>query len=212
MVPIGWAAETEGVVGRRAYDLLYRRGAPWEGAPRAELVHLVSSGRLTPRSLPPGRALDLGCGSGANAIFLAKHGFAVTGVDHSPVALRKAEEAAAESGPGPVPTFLLGDVTGPLPDLQGRFDLVVDYGLLDDLHKAGREAVARLVARVTRPGGVFLLWCFYDEVVWWRRPGARFPGLKPGTESELFGEGFSIERLKEPAPGTGFACFVMTRR
>jgi methylase of polypeptide subunit release factors len=71
---------------------MYRRGAPWEGPPRQELAELVTSGTLTPQALPPGRAIDLGCGSGTNAIFLAEHGFDVTGVDFSAVALAKARK------------------------------------------------------------------------------------------------------------------------
>jgi len=47
------------------YNLLYRFGAPWEMGPREELVTLVESGQVA----GPGRAIDLGCGSGANAIF-----------------------------------------------------------------------------------------------------------------------------------------------
>src|SRR5438477_6219122 len=72
--------------GRVLYDTLYRLGrAPWEIGPRHELVDLVEAGRLT-----PGRTLDLGCGTGTNAVYLAEHGFDVTGVDFSPVALAKA--------------------------------------------------------------------------------------------------------------------------
>ncbi|RDI17422.1 class I SAM-dependent methyltransferase [Lentzea flaviverrucosa] len=80
------------MVGRRAYDFMYRTWAPWEGEARPELVDLVTSGRIA-----PGRAIDLGCGSGANSIFLAEHGFDVTGVDHSPVGLAKARRATPPS-------------------------------------------------------------------------------------------------------------------
>lgn len=66
---------------------------PWEVGPRQELVELVSSGRLR-----PGRAVDLGCGTGANAVFLAQHGFEVTGIDFAPAALAKATAKAATAG------------------------------------------------------------------------------------------------------------------
>ncbi|MGH7320729.1 MAG: class I SAM-dependent methyltransferase [Candidatus Rokuibacteriota bacterium] len=59
-------------------------------------MELVASGRLSPQAFR--RAIDLGCGSGANAIFLAEHGFDVSGVDFSPVALRKAQAKAVERG------------------------------------------------------------------------------------------------------------------
>ena len=50
---------------RAIYNLLYGIGAPWDGPPRPELVTLVESGVLTTASLAPGRAIDLGCGTGA---------------------------------------------------------------------------------------------------------------------------------------------------
>ena len=59
------------------YEVMYRHfTAPWEIGPRQELVELVEKGNLTPC-----RAIDLGCGTGANAIFLAQQGFDTTGVD-----------------------------------------------------------------------------------------------------------------------------------
>jgi ubiquinone/menaquinone biosynthesis C-methylase UbiE len=59
------------------YDLWYRFGTPpWVGNARSTLVEMVQTGALL-----PGRAIDLGCGEGDNAIFLAEHGFQVTAVD-----------------------------------------------------------------------------------------------------------------------------------
>ena len=197
--------------GRRAYDLMYRHGAPWEGPPRQELAELVSSGTLTPQALPPGRAIDLGCGSGANAIFLAEHGFDVTGVDFSGVALAKARTAAA-ARPAVAVRFVQADLTAPvLAGLQPPFDLLVDYSTLDDLRGRRRQAMAANIISLARPGAAFLLWCFYDEIPWWRRRGARFPGLRPGSETLLFGSDFAITRLPRPPEGSGFACFLMTK-
>jgi SAM-dependent methyltransferase len=192
------------VVGPRSYDVMYRWGAPWEMEPRSELVELVLTGRIDPAA--GARALDLGCGSGANAIFLAEHGFEVTGIDFSHVALAK---AAAKSQ---TPRWLQADLTRPAADLvPGPFDLLVDYGTLDDLKPARRPLMVANIVAWTRPGAAFVLWCFYDEIPWWRRRGARFPGLKPGEEATLFAHAFSIERLEQPAVGSGFACFLLTR-
>ena len=59
---------------RWAYDLMYRVWAPWDAVGvRDDLRHLLESGRVTPQSHP--RAVDLGCGTGANAVYLAEHGF-----------------------------------------------------------------------------------------------------------------------------------------
>lgn len=203
---------------RTIYDLMYRIGAPWDGPPRPELVSLVENGVLTPARLPPGRAIDLGCGTGANVRYLARHGFEATGVDFSPVALRVARKRARTEGRYESIRFLEGDLTaGEIPRIEGAFDLVVDYGTLDDLAPAGRRAMAGLVAGLARPGAAFLFWCF-----WARRsdlprmsltgPSRMIPVMEPGEETALFGDAFSIERLATPDPSTHSACFLMTRR
>jgi cyclopropane fatty-acyl-phospholipid synthase-like methyltransferase len=187
------------------YDWLYARGAPWEGGPREELVALVESARLTGDT-----ALDVGCGSGANSLFLAEHGWRGTGVDFSPVALAKARAAAAERGLDVA--FVEADLLGDVP-LREQFDVVVDYGTLDDLRSRRRPELAARMTDWTRSGGRVLLWCFYRDIPWWRRRGARFPGgLRRGEEQALFGSAFEVERLATPAAGSGFACFLMTRR
>src|SRR5438552_17993218 len=152
------------MVGARAYDLLYRFRAPWEGGPRSELVELVESGILSPESLPPGRAIDLGCGSGANAVYLAERGFHVTGVDFSRVALAKARRLAAARGMERRIALIRGDLTrAVIPGILEPFDLLVDYGTLDDLRKAKRRAMAATITRLSRQGSRFLLWCFYGS-------------------------------------------------
>lgn len=199
------------------YDLIYRFGAPWEGGPRPELVELVTSGVLAPAALPPGRAVDLGCGSGANAVFLAEHGFATTGIDFSPVALRKAERLAAARGVAGRTTWVRGDLTAPsVPGAEGPFDLLVDYGTLDDLAVDGRKAMAGLAKSLARPGARFLLWCFFaapEELprISFSGPSKFSPAIAPGEETALFGDAFEIERLPEPSRGP-FAAFLMTRR
>ncbi len=77
----------------------------------------VWSGRVNPTlkevaaSLDPGRALDIGCGEGGDAVWLAEHGWTVVGLDLSSVALRRAEAAAAERGVGGRCTWIAGDAT-----------------------------------------------------------------------------------------------------
>ena len=193
-------------IGRRAYDLLYRVGPPWGNQRSPELVELVTSGRIA-----PGRAIDLGCGSGQNALFLAARGFEVTGVDFSPVAVAAAR-AAAESD-GLVAEFVRGDLTEPPAEWSsGTYDLVVDHSVLDDLQGADRARMAAGVHELTHPGSTVVIWCFYDEIAWWRRAGARYPGIRPGELEERFGAAFSVDRLPEPAAGSGFGCFLLTRR
>jgi hypothetical protein len=115
------------------YDLWYRFGTPpWVGPARSELVRLVESGDLL-----PGRAIDLGCGEGDNAIFLAQHGFQVTAVDFSPAAIAKAKAKAHEAGADV--DFVIDDLTR-LTGVSGHFDVLVDYGTFDDLSNRDRAA------------------------------------------------------------------------
>ncbi|MEO6578635.1 MAG: methyltransferase domain-containing protein [Candidatus Limnocylindria bacterium] len=126
------------------YDAWYRFGSPpWVGGPRSELVELVSSGRLT-----PGRALDLGCGEGDNAIFLAQHGFTLTALDFAPSAIATARRKARTAG---VTLDLLVDDLTDLRHVNGQFDLLVDYGTLDDLGGRDRDAYIREVLPLAAP-------------------------------------------------------------
>jgi len=203
---------------RSVYDLLYRLGAPWDGPPRAELVRLVEGGVLTPSRFPPGRALDLGCGTGANLRYLASHGFEATGIDYSRVALGIARQRALAETAGSVVRLVEGDLTAPrIPGVEGPFDLLLDFGTLDDLDPAGRRAMARLIADLARPGAAFLFWCFWARPrdlprVSLNGPSRMIPVIEPGEEASLFGTAFTIERLHEPDRATHTACFLMTRR
>jgi SAM-dependent methyltransferase len=210
--------------GRWAYNLLYRVGAArlergWDKGAGPELVDLVSSGRITSGTGPGrGRALDLGCGTGGNVMFLAEQGWDAVGVDFSSVAISKARREAAARGMVDGATFLVGDVTAPeLAGVEGVFDLVVVYNTLQDLLGDQRSALASLVRRHTAPGSQFLLWCYQQPVselpaFSFNGPSRRFPFVvEPGEENSLFGEDFTIERLLSPPPETRKACFLMTR-
>jgi ubiquinone/menaquinone biosynthesis C-methylase UbiE len=195
------------------YNLLYRIGAPWEMGPREELVSLVESGRVA----GPGRAIDLGCGSGANAIFLAEHGFETVGVDFAAVALRKAREKMAGRDLEERLRFVQGDLTAAsIPGAEGEYDFLVDYSTLDDLTSGQRHAMAGTVRRLSKPGSRFLLWCFYAAAqelprISFSGPSALTPVLAPGEERSLFGDSFAIERLPSLDQSSHTACFLMTR-
>ena len=103
--------------------------------------------------LPPGRALDLACGEGRSALWLARQGWRVTAVDFSPVALAKGRRLAAGSG-GPGVDWVEADVRTYRPE-PAAFDLV----LLAYVHLPGpdRGAVHRAAAGALAPGGVLLV-------------------------------------------------------
>jgi SAM-dependent methyltransferase len=100
---------------------------------------------------PPGRALDVACGEGRNALWLAEQGWDVLGVDFSPVAIDKARRAAEQRGADA--RFEVADVTA-LPDL-GEFDLVVVAYL--QLPPAELETVLAALTRLVAPGGRLLV-------------------------------------------------------
>jgi SAM-dependent methyltransferase len=170
---------------RWVYDLLYRDRAPWDmDEPRPELVQMVESGQLE-----PSRAIDLGCGSGDNVIYLAQNGFETTGVDLSKRAIERAHEKARSAGVSP--TFLAGDVTN-LKQVEGKFDLVLDYGCLGCvIGMPAREKYAETLLRLTRIGSKYILLNLS------RSPKGRMnliPNtLQPGEVDQLFGDDFETE-------------------
>lgn len=194
------------------YELIYRYpyiSIPW-GTSRGEaLVSLVENGRVKPC-----RAIDLGCGAAGNVIYLAQHGFDVTGVDFIPAAIElgrgKAREAGVEAN------FVVDDLTN-LQHVNGAFDLLVDCGTLDDLRPSRRDLYMKNVLPLTHPGSLFLLFCFEWAPRWWERPFSDRVGgaMKPGEIEHRFGEYFEIEVVSEIK--TGFflmptiVTYLMTR-
>jgi SAM-dependent methyltransferase len=199
---------------RLFYELGYRYfRMPWEGGPRHELVDVVESGRIA-----PGRAIDLGSGTGSNAIFLAQHGFDVTGVDFVASAIERARQSAGEAGVAV--RFVLDDLTQ-MRQVEGTFDFLVDHGTLDDLRPKDRDLYLQNLLVLSRPGSQYLLWVHEWPWRWWERLLARLFGggvaFEPGEAQWRFGEHFKIERIAGSADvdysrwPPGFAAYLMTR-
>ncbi|MGW1535530.1 class I SAM-dependent methyltransferase [Streptomyces aureus] len=109
--------------------------------------------------IAPGRALDLGCGAGRNALYLASRGFQVDAVDLSPVATAWGKDRAQEAGVDV--RFLCGDAfTLPAAELSGPYDLVVDSGCFHHLPPHRRTSYLGLLDRVLAPGGHLALTSF----------------------------------------------------
>ena len=191
------------------YEVIYRYfRAPWDIGAREELVSLVESGRLKPC-----RAIDLGCGTGENAIYLAQQGFDVTGVDFAQAAIEKARGKAKDLG---VPVdFLVDDLTD-LHHVSGTFDFLLDYGVLDDLRLDQREPYLHNLLALTQPGSLYLLWGFEYSMRWWENliPFHDIP-FTPGEIEERFGKTFEIERIAGKVDYSkwppGYAAYLMTR-
>jgi SAM-dependent methyltransferase len=206
--------------GKLVYDLLYRTGAArrrrgWEVGVGPELKRLVDDGVATPEALGGNRAVDLGCGIGTNVIFLAGIGFDATGVDFSAAAVDQARAAA--TGAGVEARFVVGDVTRTIDGLDPPFDLILLYNVVQDLDADGRRGLAEETRRLSRPGAVVFMWCWYGRkaelpLVSYRGPSRLAPFVvEPGEERDLFGEAFDYFR-PDQQPGGRKAVFLLTRR
>ncbi|MBQ0988008.1 class I SAM-dependent methyltransferase [Streptomyces sp. F63] len=147
--------------------------------PDENLVSYLDRGLIA-----PGRALDLGCGPGRNALFLASAGFEVDAVDLSPTAIAWAEERAAEAGADI--RFHCGDAfeltAAELPD--GCYDLVYDSGCFHHLPPHRRVSYLALLDRALAPGGHVALTCFAAGAMGSELPDAAFyreGGLQGGV-------------------------------
>lgn len=109
---------------------------------------------------PPGKALDLGCGTGTNAITLARNNWQVTGIDFSPNAIYTAKQKARKAQV--MVDFRVGDVTK-LEGIEGFFDLILDIGCYHSLPLEGMKAYRANVIRLLRVGGSFMLYAFIKE-------------------------------------------------
>ena len=135
-------------VDRESYDELYRAApAVWSGRPNGQLV--VEAG-----DLPPGRALDAGCGEGGDALWLADRGWRVTAVDFSPVALERGAAQAAVRHLGDRIEWLPADL-GTWAPPEGGFDLVTAHYLHGSW--SDRTAMFRRLAAAVAPGGTLLV-------------------------------------------------------
>ncbi|MFC4630235.1 class I SAM-dependent methyltransferase [Promicromonospora alba] len=156
--------------------------------------------------LAPGRALDVGCGEGADAIWLAGHGWQVTAVDISRVALDRGAAAAAAAGLAEQVTWRQADLTT-TPPPTGPFDLVsLQYFPLPN--RPDHAALRRLLD-VVAPGGTLLVGSHdMADLATYRHPDFDPADYyAPGDIARLLGEGWAVQvdesRLRTAAPPEG---------
>lgn len=169
----------------RDFDASYREGTPpWDiGRPQPELVTLAAEGEIV------GDVLDVGCGTGENALYLASLGKRVVGVDGSPTAIARARAKAAERGLAA--RFLVADALD-LASVHRRFETAVDCGLLHVFDREARRAYAGSLTEVLSPGSTLHVLCFSDE----EPPGPGPHRLSEGEIGEAFRGIFALTRLR----------------
>lgn len=197
------AALGRGLRGQRWYSLVYRafyltRLRIWERqVPPRDLIELIEG----QDARAPARALDLGCGTGTDSIYLAQHGWDVTGVDMVPEALAIARRNATAKGIRA--DFIQGDVTRLREVVEGTFDLLLDFGCFHTLPPDERPIYVDSVSAVAAPGAPFLLYGF-----------ARPPRLAPmpaGISLDDVRERFSREWEIVKAEQTSAAAIQVAR-
>jgi len=156
----------------RDFEATYRAGSPpWEiGRPQAEIVKLAEAGLVV------GSVLDVGCGTGENALHLAARGHAVLGVDGSETAVAVARQKAAARGLAGA-QFHLWDALQ-LRRLRKTFDTVIDSGLFHVFADEQRRPYAESLAEVTASGSDLFILCWSDA----EPPG---PGPRRVAEWEI---------------------------
>ncbi len=177
---------------RWAFELQYVLGqTPWDTqVTPPEVVDLVEG-----EGLPAGHALDLGCGTGTNCIYLAQHGWQAVGVDFSSVAIWWARWKARRAG---VDCRLHQADATDLAFLEGQFDLVLDIGCLHSVPYERWGRYAAEVIRLTRIGGLYMLYAFSPCP---SRPDPR--GVASGEIAGLFASAFVVERQEGGGDPTG---------
>lgn len=161
------------------YQFAYFVGfKPWETAQRrsADLVAGLFDREERERIPPFGAVLDLGCGTGIQAITLAKRGWTVTGIDLVDRALRAARRRAEDEGAAV--RFLRADVTNlRASGLEPGFQLLLDFGCFHGLTDDQRRAMGREVSALAAPSATLLLFAF--------KPGRRGPAPRGASRDDI---------------------------
>jgi len=185
----------EAIFHRLFFTWMYRRGrTPWDtGISPPELVDAVEG----VGAMPPGRALDLGCGTGTNCLYMARNGWQAIGVDFAAPAITRAKRKARAMSklPGAV-RFIRGDVTqlNQLP-IGAPCSLILDLGCFHGLNEDRRADYAAGVSSFAAPGALYLLYGFEPRML-----GMRRVGFTQDDVEHIFGDSFKVEKVER---GTG---------
>jgi cyclopropane fatty-acyl-phospholipid synthase-like methyltransferase len=173
----------EQLPGRERFQQAYEGKAPWDiGKPQRVFIEIAD--------LITGSVLDVGCGTGENALFLAERGHRVTGIDflEKPIAEAKTKAQAR----GLQATFLVMDALH-LDDIVEVFDSVIDCGLFHVFSDEDRQRYVQGLASVVKPGGSLIVLCFSDK----EPPGDGPRRVSQQELKDVFIAGWQIESIQE---------------
>jgi len=152
--------------------------------PPPEVIDLIPT-------LKSGRALDLGCGYGRTAIYLALHGWMADGVDFVDQAVEEAARRAVAAGVANQTTFYAGSASTPKAD-DAVYDLAIDIGCMHSFSDELLIEYRDFLKRVLRPGATYLLYVHMRDESQEGRPH----GIAKGHVETLFADGFSLDRVE----------------
>jgi SAM-dependent methyltransferase len=187
---------------------------PWNSEnPPDALVTLVRSGKIRPC-----KTVDLGCGAGNYALYLAGRGFVVTGIDSSPTAIQIAQANARKQGAAC--RFIVADLLGDMHEVTDTFDFAYDWEVLHHIFPEDRETYVKNVRKILNPGATYLSVCFSETDPQFGGKG-KFRKTPVGTTlyvssepelRDLFSRYFEIRELKtiEVSGKNGSHCAVYT--
>ena len=175
------------------FNEAYRGSPPWDiGRPQAEFVKIAGRGEIR------GKVLDIGCGTGENAIYFAGLGLQVWGLDAAPLAIQKAKQKALERTVRV--NFSLGDALR-LHRLGQKFDTITDCGLFHTFSDEDRIAFMKSLKSALNESGTYFMLCFSDK-----EPAGWGPRRVSGGEiRKTFGLGWKINYNREARFSTTFS-------
>jgi len=167
------------------FNSAYEGTPPWDiGRPQKEIIRLAEDGEIS------GKVLDVGCGTGENALYLADLGFDMWGIDAVPSAIERAKEKAEKRGVKV--NFLVSDALD-LQSLRTKFETVIDCGLFHVFSDEERPIYAESLLSALYPGGKYFMLCFSEH-----EPGSYGPRRVTQVEIRAtFGKGWKVNYIRE---------------
>ena len=185
---------------RLLFQYWYFSNPPWDtGISPPELLEFIETHK-------PGRAVDIGCGTGTNVITLARAGWQVTGIDFAPRAIHLARRKIKQAGISA--DMYVKDATK-LNGISGPFDLALDLGCLHSIPKGGFAMYLDQMERILAPNGFWLLYSFLRSST-----DLSGPGLEEADISRISSRFTSISRRDghDTARGRASAWFLFQKK